>query len=454
MPDTKRTVTLERLQTLMNLAYEELASKDELEELADSLAQEFVTNEPYELGDWVWYGGLLWRFKAPHAAGAWDLTQVDMVPLADAVKGNAHLLAVFAQNVGQVESDMVECQSSVQEIWDAMDDYTSSVADSRTLQRQLWDDMIAAGLRRLNGPNLLKQNWWTTSSGVDREVVYGRASRIAGSSCMYLTSIAYPTKYELESAPTSAQLAEASAYYTFTEEVDGQNVTRYWLFKDEDDIKASVVSLPAAAQVAELDGELYTRAIQFDVTANSAYGNTEWLLSGDPSGSRTYTQGASNVRNWNQVEEMQPGETYSMSFWARVLSGEGAMMRCGYGNSYTNQPIHLDDGRSDVSDWIQVTGSDWTRYDWTFTFNPPGDWYTETTATENDVTTVTRTYNWFKKVGFAIARKYTATVQVCGFRLVHGPLWLPDAGLLMTQYNTLMDQYTALEARVAALEGQ
>ena len=57
---------------------------------------------------------------------------------------------------------------------------------------------------------------------------------------------------------------------------------------------------------------------------------------------------------------------------------------------------------------------------------------------------MTRTYNWFKKVCFGVLRKYTATVQLCGFRLVEGGLFLP------TKYDEIKAQVDALGDGVAS----
>ena len=339
------------------------------------------------------------------------------------------IAAILADNLGMVEEDVYE----VKQEWEQQHSKFSEMEAA----------MEQAGLRLLNGPNLLKQNWWTLNSAINKNVVYGSDSRWSGTSYPYLSSYNSPTEYTQTTAPTAAELAECCAYYASTEE----GVTTYHLFKDEDDIRASVVDLATADQITELDEEVYAKAIQFSITANSAYGNAEWLMYHYPYSTRVYTQGDTNVKNYGQIEEMQPGRKYTMSFWARVISGDGAYFKCGYGGSSGNTPYtNSADGRMGVSDYMEIKGSAWKRYSWTFEFNPTGDWYTETSAEVDGVTKITRSYNWYKKVCFGFCRKYTAVIQVCGFRLVEGNLWITDT------YDDLDQGLTETKDRVTALE--
>ena len=312
------------------------------------------------------------------------------------------------------------------------------------------DALEQAGLRVLNRPNLLNQNWWTNGTGVEHPVVYGKDARISGTSYPYLSSYNSPTETTQTTEPTAEQKAAATSIWA----VEENGVTTYHIYVDDDDIRASVASLAAADQISETDGETYDKAIQFDITANSAYGNMEWLLYCNPYNTRVYDQGTAVVRNYGQIEEMQPGHRYSLSCWVRVLSGDGAWMKMGYGNSFTNYPYNdTENQRSGVSDWIKVEplNGAWQRISWTFEFNPAGDWYGETSAVVDEVTMITRTYNWFKKVGFGIGRKYTAQVQVCGFRLVEGRTYVTDTyDDLEEDVNSGKDRLTALEAAVPA----
>lgn len=352
------------------------------------------------------------------------------------------IAAMLADNIGYLEEDMYDIQQEWLAQHSAFDD--------------MEDALEQAGLRVLNRPNLIKQNWWTNGTGVEHPVVYGKAARISGSSCPYMTNINGPTETTQTTAPTAEQKAAATSIYSVTE----GGVTTYHIFTDTDSIKPTVAALASADQITETDGETYDRAINFDITANSAYGNTEWLLYYNPSTTRTYKQG-NTFKDWGQVNEMVPGRRYSLSCWVRVLSGDGAWIRMGYGNSYSNQPY--DDStnhRSGISDWIKVEplNGAWQRISWTFDFEPVGDWYTETseqvTVNNETVTQITRTYNWFKKVGFGIGRKYTAVVQMCGFRLVEGRTFVCDTyDDLEDDVNDTKDRVTALETASAAVPG-
>lgn len=346
------------------------------------------------------------------------------------------LAAILAYGLGDLEEDMYD----IQQEWLAQHAAFGDMQDA----------LEQAGLRVLNRPNLLKQNWWTNGTGVEHPVVYGRAARISGTGYPYLTSHLLPTETTQTTAPTAEQKAAATSIWASTEE----GVTTYHIFNDNDDFKATVASLAAADQITETDGTVLDKAINYQINANSAYGNTEWLLYCNPNSSRVYNQGDTNVRNYGQIEEMQPGHRYSLSCWVRVLSGDGAWMKMGYGNSYTNQPYNdTTNQRSGVSDWIKVDplNGAWQRISWTFEFNPTGDWYSEASSVVDGVTKVTRTYNWFKKVGFGIGRKYTAQVQICGFRLVEGRTYVTDTyDDLEEDVNSGKDRLTALEAAVPA----
>ena len=346
------------------------------------------------------------------------------------------IAAALAYNLGDLEED----QYQIREEWAAQH---STFADMQVALEQ-------AGLRVLNRPNLLNQNWWTNGTGVEHLVVYGRAARISGTGYPYLTSHLLPTETTQTTAPTAEQKAAATSIYSVTEE----GVTTYHIYNDNDDFKATVAGLAAADQITETDGTVLDKAINYQINANTAYGNTEWLLYCNPQRSRVYNQGDTKVRNYGQIEEMQPGHRYSLSCWVRVLSGDGVWMKMGYGNSYTNQPYNdTTNQRSGISDWIKVDplNGAWQRISWTFDYNPVGDWYTETSSVVDGVTKITRTYNWFKKVGFGFGRKFTAQVQVCGFRLVEGRTYVNETyDDLEEDVNSGKDRLTALEVAVPA----
>jgi len=223
-----------------------------------------------------------------------------------------------------------------------------------------------------------------------------------------------------------------------------------------DGVQARVVDLAAADQITEPDGEVYDKAIQYNVTANTACGNADWMVFNYQNFSDvTYDASRTEPKDYGNIEEMVPGEKYTMSCWARMVSGDKAWVRFGYGGKYGNTP-YSETTYSDIcgirSDLVEVAGTEWQRIHWTFTFDgPTGPQYTYADGTRVDETTgdtiatITRTKNWTKRVQFGVHRKYTGILQLCGFRLVAGDLYLP------TKYDTLEERVAALEARITEL---
>ena len=254
--------------------------------------------------------------------------------------------------------------------------------------------------------------WLCTSANAT--VPYGSATRISGTSYPYLKSI-------------------QQGAYPGDDSADG--------------IVCSVITLTGTDIITETDGEIFDRALQFNISANSAYGNTEWLLSGYPYPTTKYGNGQI-PKNYGQITELTPGERYTIAFRARVISGEKAIARFGFGGGfYSNSPnSNPADGRTGLSDWIEISGSEWKWYSWTFDYNPTGDWYTEAQTTENNLTYTIRTYAYAKKIGFGIGRKYNAVIQLAAFRCVQGRLYITDT------YDDLEEAVTALRGRATALE--
>lgn len=222
-----------------------------------------------------------------------------------------------------------------------------------------------------------------------------------------------------------------------------------------DGISESVVTLAAADQITDGDGEVYTQAIQYNVSANTAWGNADWLIYKFGSyGETPYRQGGTPYRNYADIPEMQVGEAYTVSCWARMISGDAAWVCFAWGGKYGNTPqTTYTNMMGKKSDPIEVTGGEWQRISWTFVFEPIGEQYTETTENVTDPTTqetyvqVNRVCNWVRRVQIGVCRKYTGVLQLCGFRLTAGGLYLPTA---MSQ---LEERVAALEERILTLEG-
>lgn len=416
------------------------------------------------------------------------------------------IAAALADNIGYLEEQMYELEQSdaaaVQAATAAATAAASAVEGTESALTEMdavLESLSLSRASRLNKPNLIKQNFWTsrnmpssavitetftvpvedaeaaasaltftvtneaiTSSYVLHGVKSGNTSVVSWSSVSATFSagsatITIAARSEAHSAAVEVKVAlctvaSTNVPYGNASRIAGsstpylKSINEGWYPGDDsaDGVSVGVVSLASADQITEPDNEVYDKALQFNITANSDYGNTEWLMYFYPYGTRTYTQGATNVSNYGQIEAMTPGKTYTVSCWARVISGTAAWVRFGYGNSYSNAPYNdSTNQRSGLSEWQEVTGSEWQRVWWTFEFNPVGDWYTETSETVDNVTTVTRSYNWYKKVCFGVGRKYTATLQLCGFRLVEGGMWLP------TKYDELSERVDVLEVDVA-----
>lgn len=308
-------------------------------------------------------------------------------------------LAVFARNVGEIEGELAtarEEHAGIREVLDAM------------------------SIQILNKPNLLKQNWWTNDG--NREIIYGNASMYSGSDTPYMKSIMSNRRQDFDHEPTAEESAGAYRIYhrTAGQDSSGNTWTEAWIvhWQVDDSISTSCVTLTGDDIITDEDGEVYNRAIQYNITANTAYGNVETLYYNRGVQIQTFTAGNPPAKASGDIEQMEVGKTYTVSCWARVISGDGAIMKFGWGGNYTNS-IGYPNDRAGVSDWVDVQGTAWHRLSWTFVFAPEGDHYTETTANGK----TTRDYNWEKRVIFAMGRKYTSVVQLTGFRLTKGGLY-------------------------------
>ena len=299
-------------------------------------------------------------------------------------------------------------------------------------------------------PNLLnKDAWWLNNDSAN--LVCGDAARWSKTGGAYMKSITGYRIYTTE--PTQEQTAGAT--YVYHREADANAnppITEAWyVYRDADDgIVTSCVALTGDNIVTDGDGETYDKALQYAITANTALGNMETLYYPSGASSLYYKQGETFKSYGYIVDEMEVGEVYTVSCWARITSGTEAWLEFGWGGIYQNSMDYPAD-KSGVSDVISVTGSEWHRISWTFTFNPTGAESTETTetvtpASGDPYTRVKRSFNWNKRVMIGVHRKFTATLQLCGFRLTKGGLYGSDT------VDTLKENIRTLTARVAALE--
>jgi hypothetical protein len=330
--------------------------------------------------------------------------------------------AVFARNVGAIEGELETVRAENAGIIQAL---------------------AGANVMYLNTPNLLKQNWWTNDG--DHDIIYGNASMYSGSDTPYMNSIMSNRRQDFDHEPTAEESAGAYRIYHRTAGTDssGNTWTEAWIvhWQVDDSISTAPVTLTGDDIITDQDGEVYKKAIQYNITANTAYGNMETLHYNHGVWQQKFAAGNPPAKAYGDIEQMEVGETYTVSCWARVISGDGAWMKFGWGGTYSNA-MGFPADRSGVSDWVVVDSAAWKRLSWSFVFNPTGDHYTETTA--DGVTT--RTYNWEKRVAFGVARKYTSVIQLTGFRLTKGGLYGNNT------IDTLAAQIKDLEARVAELQ--
>lgn len=203
--------------------------------------------------------------------------------------------------------------------------------------------------------------------------------------------------------------------------------------QEQDQISEQLALLTGDSVIRDLDGREYGVAVAFTVAnaPSNGYNNCDQLIFGYGSdGGTTTIDGETVTYPPSGVFDLEDGQQYSLSCFARITSGEHARIMMGYGY----------DSRGQVSRWtednqvyIDVTGQDWRRVRWTFTWH-------------NTLTVGSSNYTMKKRVGIGICRKYNGTVELAGFRLVAGGLYAEN------DVDVLSERVTALEARVDALE--
>ena len=339
--------------------------------------------------------------------------------------------ALFARNIGDLEAEALQYQEEMAAVQAAMAGMNVS-----------W----------LNTPNLLNPDAWWLNNG-SGNIVCGDAARHSKSGGAYMKSIKAYDYYTTE--PTAEQTAGATYVYhleagTYS---DGTSYPEAWIvYRDTDDgITTSCVDLTGDAIINDTDGATYNKAIQYNITENTAWGNMETLYYPQGYSTQYYKQGDTPKSYGYYVDEMEVGKTYTVSCWARLTSGTEAWIKFGWGQNYYNGLYKTD--ISDASDTVKITSTEWTRVWWTFKFEPQGAWYTETTesATDTDGTTYTkviRQYNWQKRVMIGVHRKYTAVLQLTGFRLTEGGIYGNHT------VDTMQLKIEELEARIADLESR
>ena len=338
-------------------------------------------------------------------------------------------VGVFARNIGDIEGELTTARSEHAGILQAL---------------------AAANIRILNKNLLNPDAWWLNNGSAN--IVCGDAARWSKSGGAYMKSI---TRYQMYTTEPTAEQTEGATYVHHRRagtNADGTTYSEAWfVYRDADDgITTSCVGLTGDAIIAEPTGETFNKAIQYNITANTAWGNMETLYYPLGQSTQYYKQGETAKSSGYRIDEMEVGKTYTVSCWARLTSGDEAWLKFGWGGTYMNS-MGFPSDKSGVSDVIKITGTDWKRVTWSFVFNPSGEEYSETTEQATDsnnqtYTRVVRSYNWQKRVLIGVHRKYTATLQLAGFRLSEGGLFGSN------DLDTLAAEVEELRNRIAALE--
>lgn len=386
------------------------------------------------------------------------------------------IAAVLAVNLGNLEDEMYERR----EQWDA----------EQTAIQGMMAALEEGGLRRLNGPNLLTQPQFVTASVPATEVVTETLSvpaedaaaaaepltftvtdeNITANSVLHgvwssnwdvvsrttvtavcsagsaaVTIAARPDAHsgavtvkvficeeQNKSLPYGETARAFASSQPFLDSVRGAD----YIGEEQDEISEEVVTLTGNDIVTEQDGTVYSKAIAFTVTnpPSNGWGNADKMVFNEGNRTVELEDGEPKHPMYGELD-MTVGERYTLSCWARVTSGDKAMLWLG-ACAYNHQEHRCPDC------WeyheIDANGGEWQRVIFEFVFNPEGSQFY--TYTNGGVTY--RGCYWTKSVGIGVCRKYAGTVQLCGFRLVHGKMWVSDT------FADLEDQLTDARAEI------
>ena len=179
-----------------------------------------------------------------------------------------------------------------------------------------------------------------------------------------------------------------------------------------DEISERVVDLGADA-VTDSDGTVYANAVAFTITNAPEQGKNNADLLVFNYGTDGGTRQDGSTYGPSGILDLEEGEIYTLSFWARLTAGTKARLYVGYGHA---QGGYVSTGPSGNHRYIDFTGTTWTRVTWSFIFR------TNLSYVPGGATTPT-TVDHKKRVAVGVCRYADGTVQLCGFRLVHGGLY-------------------------------
>ena len=387
------------------------------------------------------------------------------------------IAAVLARNLGDLEEGM----------WQLQQDWLAADAKFDGMQAALEQ----AGLRILNRPNLLRQPEFVsvnvpngtvvynkhtvaaeanggaattytitdeniTASMVKHQVINGgyeycatadiTVSCSAGSCTVSLPArTAHNAAFDIEiwlcvEQAKTLPYGEISRWYASSQPYLDSWKAAAHRGDEQDEITEDVVTLTGNDIITEADGETYSKAIAFTVTnpPSSGWGNSDRMIwnYGSHGAGATPVALPSSGEYYGDLP-LVVGEKYTLSCWARITSGTKAMLWIGvdpqhywkHPNGYEYHEIEAENGV-------------WQRVTFEFTFNPTGDHFYTYTSNGTSYQGV----NWVKTVGIGVCRKYAGTVQLTGFRLVRGKMYICET------YDDLDEDLAATKTRVTALE--
>ena len=362
----------------------------------------------------------------------------------------ANLVALFARNIGDVEGDLVEIKSAYAGIEAALNE---------------------KGIMALNFPNLLKYQpegvtkpvpsgpivvkyhtipaETAEEAAVPISLTFTDANIHAGMVLHYVMSRVYAV---CTMSMVSATVTEGQAVVTIAARPEAHTDTcaldlvfcvqqnavlpygelsyTYgpgpWLNStgntypgyEVDEISERVVSLGADA-VTDSDGTVYGTAVAFTVAnaPEQGYNNADHLVfnHGTDGGTTTRQDGTTYTYGPSGILDMEEGEVYTLSCYARITDGTKARLVLGYGQSaggYVSYPTELANHK-----YIDIENTAWQRVVFSFVYHDTLS-YMDQGASPYQVI-----INNKKRVAVGVCRRYNGTVQLCGFRLVHGGLY-------------------------------
>ncbi len=396
----------------------------------------------------------------------------------------ANLVALFARNIGDVEGDLEEIKSAYRGVQAALDEQgIMALNDSPNLLKYQPEGVST---KVANGPIVVK--YYTIPAETAEEaaqpitLTFDDANIHAGMVLHYVMSRVYAVCVQ---SMVTATITEGQAVVTIAARPEaheatcaldlvfcvqqtvslpyGEHARTYgpgpWLDShsntypgyESDEISERFVAL-GADQVTDSDGTVFNSAVEFTVANAPAqgYNNADELIfnHGTDGGTATRQDGTTYTYGPSGILDLVEGETYTMTCYARITDGENARLVLGYGHNaggYVSYPSKLANHK-----YIDITNTTWKRIVFSFVYHDTLK-YMADGANPYEVTV-----NHKKRVGFGVCRRYNGTVQLCGFRLVHGGLYGSETvQTLEAKYNDIHDttgQMAAFLASVAPTE--